>query len=39
MTYLAAREQVKMDWLAATATAPIAQELARVRDKYRVVDE
>jgi PPIC-type PPIASE domain len=39
MTYLAAREQVKMDWLAASAGAPIAQELARVRDKYRVVDE
>jgi hypothetical protein len=38
MSYLAAREQVKMDWLAASAKAPIDREVARIRDKYRVVD-
>ncbi len=38
MSYLAAREQVKMDWLAAAAKTPVDREVARIRDRYRVVD-
>jgi peptidyl-prolyl cis-trans isomerase C len=38
LPYLAAREQVKMDWQAAAAAAPVAREVARLRGRYRIVD-
>lgn len=37
MPYLAAREQVKMDLMAAQSRAAVARELARVKDRYHVV--
>lgn len=38
LPYLAAREQVKMDWQAAAAAAPVAREVAKARARYRIVD-
>jgi peptidyl-prolyl cis-trans isomerase C len=38
LPYLAAREQVKMDWQAEAAAAPVAREVARVRSRYRIID-
>ena len=38
LPYLAAREQVKMDWQAAAAAAPVAREVAKLRGRYRIVD-
>lgn len=38
LPYLAARDQVKMDWQAAAAAAPVAREVARVRGQYRIID-
>jgi hypothetical protein len=38
LPYLAAREQVKMDWLAAAAAAPVAREVAKAQRRYRIID-
>ncbi len=37
LPYLAAREQVKMDWQAEAAAEPVAREVARVRGQYRII--
>jgi peptidyl-prolyl cis-trans isomerase C len=38
MAYAQAREQVRLDWLAAAAKAPVEREVARIRGRYHVVD-
>jgi hypothetical protein len=38
LPYLAAREQVKMDWQAQAAAEPVTREVARVRRQYRIID-
>jgi peptidyl-prolyl cis-trans isomerase C len=38
LPYPAAREQVRMDWQAAAAEAPVSREVARLRGKYRIIN-
>lgn len=38
LPYLAAREQVRMDWQAAAAAAPVQREVARLRQHARIID-